>query len=225
MTQATLSTGNCSKWWPLLVLPDLWQLLQRSALYWKKFEAAQRYFLHHELCWAFAVGVSAEQLLCPLWTMQPMSLGCRDWSETAWLSLTTGRSCPGNLQSLAAGCTPTASAYNQGGPFSFICLRLALSDLPWVKCQWSSSPWGRWLNRAQNTFWFQKRKERKDMFLYHHIFLSILLLSTCMVPCKLHKALTFVVPTALQHSLKELTIFTVQLNSILLPDEWSSSLW
>jgi len=44
-----------------------------------------------------------------------------------------------------------------------------------------------------------------------------------MVPFKLHKALTFRVPRALQHSLEEQTILIVQLSSMLL-DEWSSSL-
>jgi len=61
------------------------------------------------------------------------------------------------------------------------------------------------------------------MFLYHRIFLSSWFLHACMVPFKLHKALTFRVPRALQHSLEEQTILIVQLSSMLL-DEWSSSL-
>lgn len=162
-----------------------------------------------------------------------ISLGRRDPLETAglfteelpqrWEKLVLGTTqLRLLLQTRAAGCTPAASAHSQGGPFLFICtacLGLALSESFWVRSWWSSSPWWGWLNEAQNMFWFG---ERKDLFLDRHIFLSNWLLCTRMVPYKLCKTLTSVVPTALQNSLKELTIFIVQLSSILL-DEWSSS--
>lgn len=127
------------------------------------------------------------------------------------------------LQTHVVGCTPAASACGHGGYIMFIftsCLGLALNSSSWAKGSWGSSPWVQWLNEAPNMFWFG---ERKGMSLYQHIFLSSWLLCACIARYKLHKDLASAVPTARQHSLKEMTIFIVELSSILL-DEWSSSL-
>lgn len=73
--------------------------------------------------------------------------------------------------------------------------------LTWGECKWNPSPWERRLNDSQNMLWFFLvwRKER-DVSLSPCVSVQLAFMP-CMVRYKHHKALTSVVPSALQHSL------------------------
>lgn len=102
------------------------------------------------------------------------------------------------LQTYVAKCT---------WPWWALCVHLyglpGVSSLwfPWAKCHWNSSHWDRGLNDNKNMVWFSLVwfEERRDVSLSPCISVQLAFMH-CMVPYKHHKALTSVVPSALQHS-------------------------
>lgn len=166
--------------WPVQAL---WQLMWRNTLYWKKFEGAHRYL---ELCWALAMGVSAEQPPCSLCMVQPPWLSrdsCAVYKQLphCWKQLALGLS-----HIYTWSCKPMwPNAHDHAGLFLFICMA-CLGSAPSDSLGLSASETlhlekGGWMT-ARICFglvWFE---ERKDMFLYHPVLLSNWLLCTAWSP-------------------------------------------